>query len=60
MIDIVNFLFDEKITTEHIVPTGVENVDLICASLRISMLEQMANDIEKKELVLQNKLQENV
>lgn len=56
--DIVNFLFDEKITTEHIVPTGVENVDLICASLRISMLEQMANDIEKKELMLQNKLQE--
>ena len=56
--DIVNFLFDEKITTEHIVPTGVENVDLICASLRISMLEQMVNDIEKKELMLQNKLQE--
>ena len=56
--DIVNFLFDEKITTEHIVPTGVENVDIICASLRISMLEQMANDIEKKELMLQNKLQE--
>ena len=56
--DIVNFLFDEKITTEHIVPTGVENVDIICASLRISMLEQMANDIDTKELMLHNKLEE--
>ncbi|MBQ2891656.1 MAG: ParA family protein [Bacilli bacterium] len=56
--DIVNFLFDEKITTEHIVPTGVVNVDIICASLRISMLEQMANDIDTKELMLHNKLEE--
>lgn len=56
--DIVNFLFDEKITTEHIVPTGVENVDIICASLRISMLEQMANDMDTKELMLHNKLEE--
>lgn len=56
--DIVNFLFDEKITTEHIVPTGVENVDIICASLRISMLEQMANDMDTKELMLRNKLEE--
>ena len=55
--DIVNFLFDEKITTEHIVPTGVVNVDIICASLRISMLEQMANDIDTKELMLHNKLE---
>ena len=56
--DIVNFLFDEKITTEHIVPTGVENVDIICASLRISMLEQMANDMDTKELMLHSKLEE--
>lgn len=56
--DIVNFLFDEKITTEHIVPTGVENVDIICASLRISMLDQMANDMDTKELMLHNKLEE--
>lgn len=54
--DIVNFLFDDKITTEHIVPTGVNNVDLICASLRISQLDQMSTNIENKELMLSNKL----
>ena len=56
--DIVSFLFDEKITNEHIVPTSVNNVDLICASLRISLLEPMASTIEKKELMLQKKLKE--
>lgn len=56
--DIVDFLFDESITTEHIINTDVENVNLICASLRISKLEQMCHELKTKEWMLENKLKQ--
>ncbi len=54
--DIVDFLFDEEILKEHIVKTSAANVDLVCASLRISTLEQRLINIENKELKLNEKL----
>lgn len=54
--DIVDFLLDEVINTEHIVSTSAENVDLVCASIRISLLEQLLSGNIDKELKLQKKL----
>lgn len=54
--DIVDFLFDENLTIEHIIHTDVDNVHLVCASLRISNLDQMAHQVENKEFLLSNKL----
>ena len=54
--DIVDFLFDETISAEHIIKTAVENVHLICASLRISKLEQMSHALDSQELMLEKKL----
>ena len=51
--DIVDFLLDEVINTEHIVSTSAENVDLVCASIRISLLEQLLSGNIDKELKLQ-------
>lgn len=55
--DIVNFLLDEC-SNEVILKTEDENLDLIPASLKIATFEQMIQNINQKELLLNNKLNE--
>lgn len=54
--DIVDFLIDEEITDKHIIKTAVKGLDLVCASLRISTLEEFLKDVVEKELALSKKL----
>ncbi len=54
--DIVNFLLDDC-SDNVILKTGDANLDVIPASLRIATFEQMIQNIENKELLLNNKLQ---
>lgn len=54
--DIIDFLFDEQLYSEHIIQTDVNNLQLICASLRISKFEQMSQKMNNIELMLDSKL----
>lgn len=55
--DIVNYLLDEC-SNDVIIKTEDPNLDLIPASLKIAILEQMIQNIENKEMLLNKKLQE--
>lgn len=54
--DIIDFLIDDQVTEDHIVKTEVANLDLVCASLRISHLEEYLQNINEKHLTLSKKL----
>ena len=55
--DIVNYLLDEC-SNDVIIKTEDPNLDLIPASLKIAIFEQMIQNIENKEMLLNKKLQE--
>lgn len=53
--DIVDFLLEE-FNQEHIIDTGVENLDIIPASLKIAKIEDLTRNLKNKELLLHKKL----
>lgn len=53
--DIVDFLLEE-FNQEHIIDTGVENLDIIPASLKIAKIEDLTRNLNNKELLLHKKL----
>lgn len=53
--DIVDFLL-EDFNNNHIISTGVENLNIIPASLRISKLEELTRNLTNKEFLLSEKL----
>lgn len=54
--DIIDFLVDDVITSNHVIKTEINNLDLVCASLRISNLEEHLKVFEEKDLALSKKL----
>ena len=53
--DMVDFLLEE-FNQEHIIDTGVENLDIIPASLKIAKIEDLTRNLNNKELLLHKKL----
>ena len=54
--DIVDFLFDEEISNNHIQKTEINTLDLIGSSVRVAKLEQLLLNTQDAQHLLDNKL----
>ena len=57
-LDVVDFLLQTKLKDEIIVKTELDNLNIICSSLRVQSLENELDKLIDNKYILQNKLQE--
>lgn len=57
-LDVVDLLLESELKDEIIVKTEVENLNIICSSLRVQRLEHALNQLENAKYILKNKLKD--
>lgn len=57
-LDVVDLLVNEELKDEIIVKTELDNLNIICSSLRVQQLENTLNHMENSKYILSNRIKE--
>lgn len=57
-LDVVDLLLNEELKDEIIVKTELDNLNIICSSLRVQQLENTLNHMENSKYILSNRIKE--